>query len=136
MRYWREDFDWRQQEAKINKFDQFTTTISGINLHFIHQRSSDPNAIPLLLSHGWPGSIWEFHKIIPKLTATNSHGVSFHVVAPSLPGFGFSSAPKRTDFSVRDVADIFDTLMVSLGYNRYLAQGGDYGSAISSDSGR
>ena len=133
--YWADGFDWRAQEAKLNAFDQFSTLIEGERLHFIHQRSSEPGARPLLLSHGWPGSVTEFLKVIEPLTNPRAHGGdpadAFHVVAPSIPGYGFSDAPREPGFDARAVARRFATLMARLGYERYFAQGGDWGSAIS-----
>ena len=133
--YWADGFDWRAQEAKLNAFDQFSTLIEGERLHFIHQRSPEPGARPLLLSHGWPGSVTEFLKVIEPLTNPRAHGGdpadAFHVVAPSIPGYGFSDAPREPGFDARAVARRFATLMARLGYERYFAQGGDWGSAIS-----
>ncbi|BDA50390.1 Epoxide hydrolase 1 [Coccomyxa sp. Obi] len=131
--YWQNTFDWRKAEASLNSFANFEMNVNGIELHFIHERSSDPDAIPILLSHGWPGSVFEFHKIIPKLTNPGANGgkkQAFHVVAPSLPGYGFSSAPKQPGFGVNQIAKTFDELMVALGYTSYVAQGGDWGSAV------
>jgi epoxide hydrolase len=132
--YWRDGFDWRAQEAKLNAFDHFTTDIDGERLHFIHQRSPEPDARPLLLSHGWPGSISEFTKIIGPLTNPRGHGGdprdAFHVVAPSIPGYGFSQAPRQPGFDARACAGRFAMLMARLGYDKYFAQGGDWGSAI------
>lgn len=134
--YWRDGFDWRAQEAALNAFDHFTTSIDGERLHFIHQRSPEPDARPLLLSHGWPGSISEFMKIIGPLTDPRAHGGdprdAFHVVAPSIPGYGFSQAPRAPGFDARAAARRFAALMARLGYARYFAQGGDWGSAITS----
>ena len=134
--YWRDGFDWRAQEARLNAFDQFTTEVEGESLHFIHQRSPEPDAKPLLLSHGWPGSISEFVKVIGPLTNPRAHGGdaqdAFHVVAPSIPGYGFSQAPRQSGFDARACARRFAALMACLGYDRYFAQGGDWGSAISS----
>ncbi len=133
--YWRTGFDWRAQEARLNAFDQFGTEMEGERLHFIHQRSPEPDAKPLLLSHGWPGSITEFMKVIGPLTDPRAHGGdpkdAFHVVAPSIPGYGFSAAPREPGFDARGVARRFAALMARLGYGSYFAQGGDWGSAIS-----
>jgi microsomal epoxide hydrolase len=132
--YWRGGYDWRKQERAINELPQFTTDIDGISLHFIHVRSPHPHALPLILSHGWPGSVYEFYKIIPLLTEPEKHGGkvedAFHVVAPSLPGFGFSSAPREHGWSSQRMAEVFAKLMARLGYERYAAQGGDWGSGI------
>ena len=124
--YWREGFDWRAWEARLNAFPQFAANVAGIELHFIHARSPNPQALPLLLSHGWPGSVFEFHKLIPLLTP------HFHVVAPSLPGYGLSFKPGQRRFGVEDIAACFAELMSTLGYARFGAQGGDWGGFISS----
>jgi epoxide hydrolase len=132
--YWRDTFDWRAQERRLNQFDQFKTTIDGLEIHFIHQRSKVPNARPLIITHGWPGSIVEFVKIIDPLTDPAAHGgdasQAFHIVAPSIPGFGFSDQPNARGYNPERIARMFATLMQRLGYERYGAQGGDYGSAI------
>jgi len=134
VEYWREDFDWRAQERALNAFDQFVTTIDGVDIHFIHQRSSHPDALPLLLTHGWPGSIAEFRKIIEPLTQPERHGGNpadaFHVVAPSLPGFGFSGKPAEIGYNPERMAHSLAALMDRLGYDRYGAQGGDWGAII------
>jgi len=138
--YWRERFDWRAQEAKLNAFSQFTVPLAGIELHFIHQRGQGPRPIPLLLSHGWPGSVFEFHKIIPMLTDPARYGAdaadAFTVVAPSLPGYGFSFRAGQPRFSVEQIADAFAELMTGvLGYPRFAAQGGDWGAFVTSRLG-
>lgn len=137
--YWADDYDWRARELALNRFDQFTTEIGGIDLHFVHARSPHPGALPLLISHGWPGSIVEFHKVIEPLTDPTRHGGraadAFHVVAPSLPGFGFSGKPTTTGWGVDRIADAFAALMDRLGHRRFVAQGGDWGSAITSSIG-
>jgi pimeloyl-ACP methyl ester carboxylesterase len=135
--YWRERFDWRAQEAKLNAFAQFTVPLAGIDVHFIHVQGKGPQPLPLLLSHGWPGSVFEFHKIIPLLTDPASFGGdaadAFTVVAPSLPGYGFSFKPGQSRFAVEQIAAIFGELMTDvLGYQRYAAQGGDWGSFVTS----
>jgi len=134
VEYWRDDFDWRAQERALNAFDQFVTTIDGVDVHFIHQRSSHPDAMPLLLTHGWPGSIAEFRKIIEPLTQPERYGGNpadaFHVVAPSLPGFGFSGKPTVTGYNPERMAHTLAALMDRLGYDRYGAQGGDWGAII------
>jgi len=118
----------------LNRFDHFRTEIQGIGIHFIHQRSPHPEARPLLITHGWPGSIVEFHKVIEPLVDPVAHGGdaadAFHVIAPSLPGFGFSDKPTETGWTVERIADAWAELMATLGYDRYLAQGGDWGSAV------
>lgn len=135
VEYWRDRFDWRAQERKLNEFDQFTTTIDGLTIHFIHQRSKVPNAMPLALTHGWPGSIYEFNKVIGPLTDPVKYGGrpedAFHVVAISLPGFGFSERPKTPGYSPEKMADIIAKVMARLGYARYGVQGGDWGGIIS-----
>src|SRR5205085_11652115 len=133
--YWKDSFDWRAQERRLNEFDQFKTTIDGVDIHFIHQRSKVPNAFPLVLTHGWPGSIVEFTKVIGPLTDPVRYGGraedAFNVVAISLPGFGFSGKPDERGFSPERMAKIIATLMARLGYERYGAQGGDWGGIIS-----
>jgi len=136
---WLGDYDWRKREAALNRFDQFTVPIDGIDLHFIHQRSPHDDATPLLLSHGWPGSIVEFHKVIEPLTDPTRFGGdagdAFHVVAPSLPGYGFSSKPTEAGWGVDRIATSFAALMSQLGYDRYVAQGGDWGAGITTAIG-
>jgi pimeloyl-ACP methyl ester carboxylesterase len=133
--YWRDRYDWRAAERRLNAFDQFMTSIEGVDIHFIHQRSRHPNAMPLALTHGWPGSIAEFTKIIGPLTDPTAHGGraedAFHVVAISLPGFGFSGHPRARGFSPERIGGIIATLMARLGYTRYGLQGGDWGGIIS-----
>jgi pimeloyl-ACP methyl ester carboxylesterase len=138
--YWRERFDWRAQEAKLNAFPQFTVPLAGIDVHFIHVPGKGPAPAPLLLSHGWPGSVFEFHKIIPMLTDPARFGGdpadAFTVVAPSLPGYGFSFRPGQERFGVERIADIFAQLMTDvLGYQRFAAQGGDWGGFVTSRLG-
>ena len=132
--YWRDDFDWREQERRLNRFEQFKATIDGIDIHFIHRRSEEPGAFPLILTHGWPGTFAEFAKVIGPLTDPVSHGGSaedaFHVVIPSIPGYGFSDRPRQLGYRERTPA-IFAELMARLGYERYGAQGGDLGAGIS-----
>jgi microsomal epoxide hydrolase len=125
--YWRSGFDWRAQEASLNRFRQFTVPLGGIELHFIHEPGRGPQPIPLLLSHGWPGSIVEFRRLIPLLTER------FTVVAPSLPGYTLSFRPGQKRFAVEEIADLFAELMSDvLGYRRFAAQGGDWGAFVSS----
>ena len=124
--YWREGFDWRAWEARLNAFPQFKASLHGIDLHFIHARSPKAGALPLLLSHGWPGSIVEFHQLIQLLTP------HFHVVAPSLPGYTLSFSPGQKRFGTGEIAACFADLMGLLGYARFGAQGGDWGGFISS----
>ncbi len=133
--YWRTQFDWRKQEALLNQFPQFTTEANGLRIHFIHQRSPYTNALPLIITHGWPGSIFEFYKIIGPLTEPEKHGGraedAFHVIAPSMPGYGFSEAPHQPGFGIQRVGETNVALMKKLGYARYGAQGGDWGSIAS-----
>ncbi len=138
--YWRDSFDWRAQERLLNSFDQYKTKIDAIDLHFIHQRSSEPGAIPIVITHGWPGSVFEFYKIIGPLTDPVAHGGNaedaFHVVCPSMPGYGFSSAPRKPGFDPGAVAETVVKLMAELGYERYGAQGGDWGAIVTVQIGR
>ncbi|MEO8696863.1 MAG: epoxide hydrolase family protein [Acidimicrobiales bacterium] len=133
--YWADQYDWRAQEARINAFDQYTTTIDGENVHFIHARSPEPDALPLILTHGWPGSIVEFLDVIEPLRNPRAHGGeprdAFHVVVPSLPGYAFSGPTKAAGWSVRRIAQAWAVLMQRLDYDRYGAQGGDWGSFVS-----
>ncbi|MFT4038809.1 MAG: epoxide hydrolase [Thermomicrobiales bacterium] len=137
--YWQEGYDWRAGEAKLNAFPQFQTIIDGQNIHFLHVRSPEPDALPLILTHGWPGSIVEFLDIIGPLTDPRAHGGdpadAFHVVVPSIPGFGFSGPTHERGWDVGRIARAWAVLMARLGYDRYGAQGGDWGSAISRDLG-
>lgn len=138
--YWAHDYDWRSREAMYNRFDHFKTELSGLDIHFIHQRSPHEDALPLLITHGWPGSIAEFNKVIEPLTNPTKHGGSaldaFHVVCPSLPGFGFSDKPTETGWGIQKIGQVWNDLMARLGYNRYMAQGGDWGSAVTTEIGR
>ena len=133
-KYWLEQYDWRAREEQLNRFAQFRTTIDGLGIHFIHAQSPHPNAMPLVITHGWPGSIVEFHKVIEPLTNPTAFGGdaadAFHVVAPSLPGYGFSDKPPRTGWNVQRIARAWSNLMLRLGYTRYAAQGGDWGAAV------
>ena len=133
--YWQESFDWRAQEAKLNQFQQFTVPLDELELHFILQPGIGPNPLPLLICHGWPGSIWEFHRLIPLLTDPARFGGdpadAFTVVAPSLPGYGFSFRPNQPRLDRVQMADAFVTLMTDvLGYERFGAQGGDIGAQV------
>ncbi len=138
--YWRTSYDWRAHEARLNQFPQFTTEIDGQHVHFLHVRSPEPDALPLILTHGWPGSIAEFLAIIGPLTDPATHGGAagdaFHLVIPSIPGFGFSGPTRETGWGVRRVAAAWAELMSRLGYERYGAQGGDAGSMVSPELGR
>jgi pimeloyl-ACP methyl ester carboxylesterase len=138
--YWRDRFDWRAQEAALNRFRQFKVPLGGIDLHFIHEPGSGPNPMPLLLTHGWPGSVVEFHKILPMLTDPARFGAdpadAFTVVAPSLPGYTLSFAPGQKRFGVEAIAETFAELMTDvLGYRRFAAQGGDWGAFVTSRLG-
>ena len=134
-RYWQTDHDWRKIEAKLNALPQFVTEIDGLDIHFIHVRSKHDNALPMIVTHGWPGSIIEQLKIIDPLTNPTAHGASasdaFHLVIPSLPGHGFSGKPTAPGWTPVSIARAWATLMQRLGYTRYVAQGGDWGNAVS-----
>jgi epoxide hydrolase len=136
--YWADGYDWRSREAVLNRFDHHLTEIDGLDIHFIHQRSPHDDALPLLITHGWPGSIAEFQKVIEPLVNPTSGRPedAFHIVCPSLPGYGFSGKPSRTGWGVDKIAQAWDTLMVRLGYDRYGAQGGDWGAAVTTQIGR
>jgi pimeloyl-ACP methyl ester carboxylesterase len=138
-RYWADSYDWRSREAKLNRFAQFVTTLDGLDVHFIHARSPRADAMPLLITHGWPGSIVEFQKVIEPLTDPARFGGNaadaFHVICPSLPGFGFSGKPVSTRWGVERIAQAWMVLMARLGYDRYGAQGGDWGSAVTAAIG-
>jgi pimeloyl-ACP methyl ester carboxylesterase len=134
--YWLDEFNWRAQEQELNRFPQFKASVDDLDIHFIHEKGSDPTPMPLLISHGWPGSVHEFQNVIEPLAHPERFGGNeddaFDVVAPSLPGFGFSGKPKRP-MGPRGMAKLFNTLMSEvLGYDSYLAQGGDWGGAVSS----
>ena len=132
--YWGKSYDWRKAEAKLNALPQFTTTIDGLDIHFIHVRSKEQNALPMIISHGWPGSVFELLKIIDPLTNPVAHGGkaadAFDVVIPSLPGFGFSGKPTEAGWDNARIAKAWGILMNRLGYKRYVAQGGDWGAGI------
>ena len=138
--YWRDAYDWRAQEAALNAWPQFMTRVDGQPLHFIHARSKHADALPLLLTHGWPGSVLEFQKILPLLVAPEAHGGraadAFHVVAPSLPGYGFSGPTLRAGWDTQRIAEAEMELMRRLGYTRYGAQGGDWGAIVTVQVGR
>jgi microsomal epoxide hydrolase len=138
--YWRTTYDWRRHEARLNEFPQFTTTLDGARVHFIHARSPEPGALPLVITHGWPGSIAEFLAITGPLADPRTHGGdpadAFHVVAPSIPGFGLSGPTREPGWDVHRIALAWIQLMNRLGYDRYGAQGGDWGSRISWEMGR
>ncbi len=132
--YWATDYDWRKMEAKLNALPQFMTNIDGVDIHFIHVRSKNPNALPVIITHGWPGSIIEQLKVIEPLTDPTANGGavedSFDVVIPSLPGYGFSGVPTVTGWDPVRIASAWIVLMKRLGYSRYVAQGGDWGNAV------
>jgi microsomal epoxide hydrolase len=133
--YWRTVYDWRAAERRLNEVPQFVTTVDGVNVHFMHARSPEPNAIPLILTHGWPGSVAEFLDVIGPLTDPAAHGGdpadAFHVVLPSIPGYGFSGPTGQAGWDTQRVARAWANLMRMLGYERYIAQGGDWGTPIS-----
>jgi pimeloyl-ACP methyl ester carboxylesterase len=135
VEYWRDQYDWRAQEARLNEFEQFRARVDGQSIHFIHARSNHADAFPLLIVHGWPGSVVEFLDVIPRLTHPEVHGGgaadAFHVVAPSLPGYGFSEPTRTRGWDPRRIAHAFIELMRRLGYARFGAQGGDWGAFIS-----
>ena len=138
--YWGKDYDWRKAEARLNAYPQFITKIDGVDIHFIHVRSKHPNALPVVIAHGWPGSIFEQIKLIDPLTDPVKHGGraedAFDVVIPSLPGYGFSASPTEAGWGSERIAHALDVLMKRLGYARYVAQGGDWGASIVQAMGR
>jgi len=137
--YWQHEYDWREREAYFNQFPQFVTELEGLDIHFIHLKSPEAHARPLLMTHGWPGSVVEFHKVLAPLVDPVAHGGraedAFHVVCPSLPGYGFSAKPVGTGWGVEKIAQAWNALMQRLGYDRYFAQGGDWGSAVTTAIG-
>ena len=137
--YWETEYDWRTCEQALNALPQFITTLDGLDIHFLHIRSEVEGARPLLLTHGWPGSILEFRKVIGPLTDPEAHGGrredAFHLVCPTLPGFGWSGKPTRPGWGIPHIATQWDALMRRLGYERYLAQGGDWGAVVTSTIG-
>ena len=139
-RYWETDYDWRKVEAKLNALPQFTTEIDGVDIHFIHVRSRHENALPLIMTHGWPGSVIELLETVGPLTDPTAHGGTpedaFHLVLPSLPGYGFSGAPTELGWENGRIASAWAELMNRLGYTRYVAQGGDVGAAVTDALGR
>jgi epoxide hydrolase len=138
--YWRAGYDWRRHERELNEFAQYTTTIDGQNVHFLHIRSPEPDALPLIITHGWPGSVAEFTRIVGPLTNPRAYGGgpadAFHIVAPSIPGFAFSGPTRETGWDISRIAHAWAELMQRLGYERYGAQGGDFGSLISPELAR
>src|SRR5262245_25893830 len=139
-RHWATDYDFGRVEARLNAFPQFTTEIDGVNIHFIHVRSQHKSALPLIMTHGWPGSVIELLETIGPLTDPTAHGGraedAFDLVLPSLPGYGFSSEPAELGWNVGRVAQAWAELMHRLGYSRYVAQGGDVGAAVTDTMGR
>ncbi|HEY2688318.1 MAG TPA: epoxide hydrolase [Streptosporangiaceae bacterium] len=139
-RYWADGYDWRATEARLNALPQFLTGIDGLDIHFLHVRSPHPGALPLILTHGWPGSIIEFLKVIGPLSDPTAHGGdaadAFHVVCPSLPGYGFSGKPAQPGWNVQRIASAWMTLMARLGYRRYGAAGGDWGTSVTTSLGQ
>jgi pimeloyl-ACP methyl ester carboxylesterase len=134
--YWQHEYDWRKQEAALNRYTQFRTDLDGLSIHFIHERGKGPNPLPIILTHGWPDSFYRMHKIISMLTDPESFGGnaadSFDVIVPSIPGFGFSDPVRKPGGTVKQTAELWDSLMRDvLGYQRYAAAGGDWGSPIS-----
>src|SRR3954453_12905831 len=140
VRYWGTDYDWRKGETKLNAFPQFKTNIDGLDIHFIHVRSPHPDAMPLIITHGWPGSVFEQIKLIGPLTDPTAHGGkaedAFDVVIPSLPGFGFSDRPTQVGWGLERIGSAWAILMNRLGYSRYVAQGGDWGAGVVAAMGR
>jgi len=138
--YWADEYDWRTTEARLNALPQFRTTIDGLGIHFLHVKSSRADALPLVITHGWPGSIVEFLKVIGPLTDPTAHGGdasdAFHVVCPSLPGYGFSDKPTRPGWGIERLARAWTILMARLGYERYGAQGSDWGTSVSASIGQ
>jgi len=132
--YWEKEYDWRRGERQLNSFPQFRTNIDGLGIHFLHVRSKHETALPIILTHGWPGSVFEFLKVIGPLTNPTAHGGkaedAFHVVVPSLPGFGFSDKPTDKGWNLPRIARAWTTLMKRLGYVRWVAQGGDWGAGV------
>ncbi|MBD9453285.1 epoxide hydrolase [Rhizobium sp. RHZ02] len=140
VEYWQTGYDWRNAERRLNAFPQFLTNIDGLDIHFIHVRSPHENALPLIMTHGWPGSVFELLNVIGPLTDPTTHGGkaedAFHLVLPSIPGFGFSEKPNTTGWNPQRIASAWDVLMKRLGYKSYVSQGGDWGAIISDALGR
>ncbi|PRY44880.1 epoxide hydrolase family protein [Umezawaea tangerina] len=139
-RYWGSDYDWRRCEDLLNGFGQFRTVVDGVDVHFLHVRSPEPDAFPLLMTHGWPGSVLEFRKVVGPLTDPAAHGgdprTAFHLVIPTMPGFGFSGKPTGPGWTLARTADAWIELMDRLGYDRWGAQGGDLGAGVTDEIGR
>jgi len=138
-RYWATEYDWRKIEAKMKALPQFVTEIDGLDIHFIHVRSKHENALPLIVTHGWPGSIIEQLKIVDPLTNPTAHGGNasdaFHLVIPSMPGYGYSGKPATTGWDVAHIARAWVVLMKRLGYTKFVAQGGDWGAVVTEEMG-
>jgi pimeloyl-ACP methyl ester carboxylesterase len=137
--YWMSEYDWPARLAKLNQWPGYKTEIDGLDFHFLHIRSTSPNAMPLVLTHGWPGSIVEFQKVIKPLVDPVSYGGeisdAFHLVIPTLPGFGYSGKPRATGWNIERIASAWDQLMLRLGYDQYFAQGGDWGAIVTAEIG-
>ena len=134
--YWATDYDWRATERRLNAIPQYRTEIDGVGIHFLHARSPHPNALPLVLTHGWPGSVLEFEKVIGPLTEPDDPADAFHLVIPSLPGYGFSDRPTETGWTVQRIAGAWRKLMARLGYERYGAEGNDWGTSVTTSMGQ
>ncbi|KAI7865558.1 Alpha/Beta hydrolase protein [Spinellus fusiger] len=130
VKAWADNFNWEKSREEMNHWHHYHTEIKGLNIHFVHELSSKDNAIPILLLHGWPSTFYEFHKIIEPLRDGVHNGQNFHVIVPSLPGYGFSDAPKKTGYGVAEIGDTMNTLMIKLGYKKYMVFGTDWGSII------
>ncbi|HEX6553464.1 MAG TPA: epoxide hydrolase N-terminal domain-containing protein, partial [Ktedonobacteraceae bacterium] len=139
-RYWETDYDWRKAESKLNALPQFKTEIDGVDIHFIHVKSRHENALPLVITQGWPGSVIELLEVVGPLTDPTAHGGraedAFHLVLPSLPGYGFSGEPTELGWNVGRIAQAWAELMHRLGYTHYVAQGGDVGASVTDQMGR
>ncbi|MBL4671720.1 MAG: epoxide hydrolase [Arenicella sp.] len=137
--YWRDGYDWFACQDRLNSYPQYLMELDGVDIHFLHIKSPEPNARPLLMTHGWPGSMLEFIQLIGPLTDPSKHGGdaqdAYHLVLPSIPGYGFSAKPTSAGWTTEKIADIWDRLMVNLGYQRYFAQGGDWGGVITASIG-
>ena len=138
--YWAGDYDWRRAETALNRFPQFVIEIDGVDIHFIHRTSPEANAFPVIMTHGWPGSVVEFHKVIEPLVDPVAHGgpagQALNLVCPTLPGYGFSGKPTTSGWGIEKIAEVWAILMDRLGYGRFVAQGGDWGAAVATQIGR
>lgn len=137
--YWRQDYDWFACQERLNSYPQYLLEIDGVDIHFLHIKSPEPTARPLLMTHGWPGSVLEFIELIGPLTNPTKYGGkaedAYHLVLPSIPGYGFSSKPTKVGWNTEKIAGVWDHLMVNIGYQRYFAQGGDWGGVITASIG-